>query len=180
MLAINQLSETFEYEMLTTKNPLLRRSVYKLWYKIYCEEMGRNLDYADHINKMVTDKLEPHSRIIVAKYREQIVGTIRLSFPGDGNLSYYHNLYQLKNFAANEICIGTRFMVDPLYRGNKVARYLMEDAIIYLNFLNKKYFLIDCSPAVYKLFEKFGFIDYLGEKHSQEYGKVRIMKYALV
>lgn len=156
-----------------------RREVYNLWYEVYYKEMGRNTQYANHQDKVITDALEPHSYIIIAKTRNTIIGSFRINFPEDGEISYYDDFYTLTNFKSNSIGIGTRYMVHPNFRGNYVSHLLVDHSIDFLRQLGKKSLIIDCNPPVYKLFEKQGFTDYLGEKESKEYGKVRIMRFDL-
>jgi predicted GNAT family N-acyltransferase len=179
MFIANKISYDFEYFLIDKKSTKSRHEVYRLWYNVYFKEMKRNLKYADHINKVLIDPLEPHSHIILAKHYNKLVGTFRINLPEDCELDYYNDLYQLKDFKNNEIAIGTRYMILPDYRGNYISHELMNSAIQVLKDMGKKLLIIDCNPPVYNLFKKLGFTSYLEEKTSHEFGKVHIMKYEI-
>lgn len=176
-LARNMLSK-FDYYLIEKGRTEDRLGVYKLWYEVYCKEMKRDLDFADHNNMTLVDRLEPHSYLLTAKgVNGDIVGSIRINFPEDEYVSYYKELYELCNFKHGEVGFATRYMVHSNYRGNYISHELMDSAIGFLEKRNKKVLIVDCSPPVYKLFDKLGFTDYLGEKYSERYGKVKIMKF---
>ena len=166
--------------MIEKSNNYSRDSVYDLWYQVYFMEMGRNAHYANHKRKQITDALEPHSYIFTAEIYNTVIGSLRVNFPEDGNISYYKDLYELDTLQVKSVGIGTRYMVDKAYRGLYISYHLIDQAIRFLSKMNKKMLIIDCSPPVYGHFEKLGFTDLLGERKSAEYGRVRIMKYDIV
>ncbi len=171
------ISNSYEYHLIEKPQTNSREGIYRLWYDVYCVEMNRNLDYADHENKTITDDLEPHSYIFAAKdLNNNVIGSIRINFPEDGYPAYYDDLYELNTFNPGDVGFATRYMVHSNYRGNYISHELMMEATSLLKRKGKKYLIIDCNPPVYKLFEKLGFVDYLGEKNSKEYGLVKIMK----
>jgi predicted GNAT family N-acyltransferase len=177
MYNLYKKNDSFYYQTIKKNSMDGREEVYNLWYQIYYLEMGRNLQYVNHKKQQIMDSLEPHSYIFTARMHNRIVGSFRINFPEDGNLSYYKDFYELENLNSQEISIGTRYMVDRDYRGLYISWYLIDEAMKFLSLMNKKTLIIDCSPPVYEHFEKLGFTDLVGEKQSPEYGCVRIMKY---
>lgn len=177
MYALSNKVNDIQYEVIDKKVKENRSDIYNLWYNVYCREMGRNILYADHKNCQITDSLEPHSYIIVAKIHNIVIGSFRINLPEDGDVSYYNELYNLDAIDKRTIGIGTRYMVLSPYRGLYISQYMMAEAFRLLSEKDKKTLIIDCSPAVFKLFEKMGFADLLEERRITEYGSVRIMKY---
>ena len=176
-LPIKGSDHSIELSQLGNNTLSQRNEVYKLWYEIYYQEMGRNSQYADHINKLIKDELEPHSHIFMAKINGITVGTFRVNLPEDGGLSYYQKLYRLDDSKKNQIAIGTKYMVHSKYRGNYISHMLMSQAVEFLHDSEKTQLIIDCNPCVYKLFKNMGFTDYLNEVIHREYGKVSVMEF---
>ncbi len=174
------IDEEIQYSVLSSNLIKHRVEIYKLWYDVYCTEMCRDLYRADHINKILFDELEPHSEIIIAKVGYKIIGTLRLNIPEQGAISYYDDFYELNRFDKSIVGIGTKYMVHPDYRGNNISHALMRYAVDHLRSIGKKYLIIDCSPRVYKLFDKLGFFQYLAEKNCTNYGRVKVMKYEIL
>lgn len=161
-------------EKFNSKN---RNDIYKLWYDIYYIEMNRNHKYVCHNKKTIIDELEDSSTILVLKNsNKQIIGTSRINTPYD-NLYEYFDFYKLNHFEKNKVAIVTKFMIEREYRKNQTSYILALSTVEYCKQNNIEWIIMDCSPRLYDFFEKLGFKEYLGIKYSEEYGKVKIMKF---
>lgn len=157
-----------------------KEDVYRLWYQIYFEEMGRNSLYANHDLKQICDDMEKNSIIILAKDGNNLVGTSRIHIYPDNasEIPYYEDLYKLENFfneKFEKIAIVTRYMVDKVYRKLGLGFSLALATVNYCIKNNIRWIIMDCSPNLYDYFEKIGFSEYLGILHHKEYGEVKIM-----
>lgn len=163
----------FTFELYNNKS---RNKIYSLWYEIYVSEMNRNIKYLDKINKTIIDPLEPNSDIIIAKYNEQIIGTVRVNTNYNLN-PYYNELYELNKLKNSKIGVITKYMIKKDFRNTRLSILLAIVMKEYCKKINIDWMLIDCSPNLYNYFEKMGFENYLGIKNHIEYGEVKILKY---
>ncbi|MDG2916228.1 GNAT family N-acetyltransferase [Bisgaard Taxon 10/6] len=157
-----------------------REKIYRFWYEIYFKEMGRNADYANHDKRIIYDELENSSEIIIVKNKDnEIIGTsrINLRMPPNSNLGYYDKLYDLKSFNDDRVGIITRYMIRKEYRKTSVGFNLAVATFYFFIKNHIKWGVMDCSPILYKYFEKIGFESHLGVVKHPEYGEVKIMKF---
>lgn len=154
-----------------------RQAVYELWYSIYYVEMQRNASYADHINKTIIDTLEPHSDILIVLENGKLVGSSRINYCYHEDLGYYNRFYQLDQFDPYSTVIVTRFMLEKHLRSSQASYQLASATVEFCKKNKKNMIVMDCSPRLYKFFEKLGFVNHIGIVTSPEYGEVSILKY---
>ena len=92
-----------------------REAIYRLRYDIYVEEMNRYGSTADGENRRLVEPDDDWSRLYLAAEGEDIVGTMRLTWGGDGPFGERHiEQYDLAPFIAElppeQIVIGERFI----------------------------------------------------------------------
>ena len=105
------------------------------------EKISKN-DFKDHLEKI---KLNPYHYIIVAKYDNEIIGSITVLIEP----KFIHNL----SFVAHIEDV----IVDKSYRKNGVGKLLMMHAIS----LAKQYkcykIILDCNEKNFDFYQRFGF-----------------------
>ncbi len=111
--------------MAEARTPEEREAVFRFWYSVYVEEMGRYRDSADHARQVLRDDPEDdHSRIAYASDEGEVVAACRLSWGGDGFSDRQVRQYQLGPFLdelpPEIMSIGERTMVAPSHRGGSV------------------------------------------------------------
>ncbi len=145
--------------------PEERDAVYRFRYRIYVEEMDRYRSIADHENKRLTEPDDEAGHIFHALSGGKVVGTMRLTWGGDGAINDRHiEQYDLKPFldrvSADKIVIGERFMIEPSYRGSNLLFRLFTS---YLSFVNERRIQLvfgDCEPHLLNVYQGLGFRPY--------------------
>ena len=107
------------------RTPDEREAVFRFWYSVYVDEMGRYRNAADHVRRLLRDDPEDdHSRIVYAREDSEVVAACRLNWGGDGFSERQIRQYQLEPFLAEispeTMSIGERTMVAASHRGTAV------------------------------------------------------------
>jgi CRP-like cAMP-binding protein len=101
-----------------------REAVFRFWYSVYVEEMGRYGSVADHANRQLRDSEDDHSRILFARDGGEVVASYRLCWGGDGFSERQVRQYSLEPFLQEIphewLIIGERTMVAASHRGGSV------------------------------------------------------------
>jgi CRP-like cAMP-binding protein len=105
-----------------------RRAVFRFWYSVYVEEMGRFKRTADHVNRELRDPEDASSWIFFARDGAEVVGACRFSWGGDGFSDRQIRQYGLRPFLEemdpSRLMVGERTMVAPSYRGGPLWQEL--------------------------------------------------------
>ena len=72
-------------------------AVRRFWYEVYCEQMGRLTDVADHALRELVDPLDRGSRIALAVDGETgiVVGTLMNTLCAETSVGHYAHLYAM-------------------------------------------------------------------------------------
>lgn len=109
--------------------PEERAAVYRFWYSIYVEEMGRYRDVADHDRRELSDVEDDTSIIWTTIDEGEVVAASRWSWGGHGFSDRQIEQYELGPFLAElpaeALLVGERTMVAPSHRGGSAAADLM-------------------------------------------------------
>ena len=101
-----------------------REAVFRFWYSVYVEEMGRYRAVADHTKRMLHDPEDERSVIFYASDGGEVVGACRWSWGADGFSDRQISQYQLEPFLrdipAEVMIVGERTMVAASHRGGSV------------------------------------------------------------
>lgn len=95
-------------------------AMYKLRYRVYCEEY-HFLDPAKFPNKMEIDEFDEHSEYVVAiKNEKDIIGCVRLIKPNDKKFPTEEG-FHVTNLDKNNTVEISRLIVEKPYRSTKVG-----------------------------------------------------------
>jgi len=101
-----------------------RDAVFRFWYSVYVEEMGRYRGVADHDRRQLRDSEDESSRILFAREDGVVVAAYRLCWGGDGFSERQIRQYSLQPFLdelpKESLVIGERTMVAASHRGGTV------------------------------------------------------------
>ena len=107
-----------------------KEAVYRFRYTVYVEEMGRYQSTADHAGRRLVEPEDEHSFVFYARDGDDVVGTARLSWGGNGFSQRQIDEYRLAPFLVDlppeHIGVGERVMVTPALRGTGLIDELME------------------------------------------------------
>jgi GNAT superfamily N-acetyltransferase len=140
-----------------------KEAIYKFRYQIQVAEMGRyHIPNTDHEGGRIIDGFDALSHLAYAEYNGKIIGTVRLTI---GSLMDYPpelaKLFAFKDFAeydlAGRICLGTKIMVDPLYRRTPVAFNLIARCYEILRQEKLQFSFSGCNPHLIPMYEQLGY-----------------------
>ena len=107
-----------------------REAVFRFRYSVYVEEMGRYGAIADHEHRRLADPEDETSWIVYATDGADIVGSLRMSWGGDGFSERHVEQYQLAPFLEaipeSQLAVGERTMIAPAHRGGDVFAALCD------------------------------------------------------
>jgi len=106
-----------------------REAIFRFRYTVYVEEMGRYQDSADHAGRRLVEPEDDVSFLFYAREGDDVVGTARLSWGGNGFSERQIDEYSLAPFLDElpheYIAVGERVMVVPRLRGTGLVDQLM-------------------------------------------------------
>jgi hypothetical protein len=138
-----------------------KRAVYRFRYDVYVEEMGRYRAIADHENRLLVESEDETGRIFYATQDGEVVGTVRISWGGDGPFSRRQiEQYALAPFLAEvppeAISVGERGMVARRLRGGDVLLRMSCDTLRFANDHRIQLCIGACEPHLLNLYLSVG------------------------
>jgi CRP-like cAMP-binding protein len=101
-----------------------REAVFRFWYSVYVEELGRYQLAADHERRMLIGPEDDRSWIFFARDGDDVVAGCRMSWGGDGfsdrQIAQYSLRPFLRELPAEHLAIGERAMVAASHRGGSL------------------------------------------------------------
>lgn len=146
-------------EVLLCRGKTMEESAKRLRYEVYCQELGRDSPFADHVTKTLADRLDDFGYIFIAVDAGEVIGTLRLNLCREGSVGALGDLYGMTmsehHPRATAIC--TKFIVRKSRRRSPAAvkllgagaRLALENRII------EAY--IDTIPALLPYYKAIGF-----------------------
>lgn len=109
-------------------------------------------------NSDMSDVFDARSRIIVAFYRGQVVGSARLLFPEEGELTEHDMYAKLSDeippkHSYIEI---SRVCTHPNFRGHDLRLNLLRHAVLTTIQSGRRYLVGSCTPDLLKFYESIG------------------------
>jgi len=146
-------------------SPEDRQRVYRFRYTIYVNEMGkRDLSYADHEGKILTDDLDESGTLFYAESGGAVVATLRRNQVGGNDLpAEYRDIYDLPSFAEfppSVLSFSSRLMIARDMRGSPTLAKLLVTAYEHGITQGVLFDFCNCSPGLVDLYEHLGYRRY--------------------
>jgi GNAT superfamily N-acetyltransferase len=140
--------------------PAELEAVQRLRYAVYVDEMGRYRGRADHDRQLLAEPEDDHSWIFFARDGDEVVGTARLTWGGDGFSARQIQQYSLQPFLdeipAERMAVGERGMVLPQYRGTGLFEQLIEDSTDLTDAHDVRVIFGACEPHLLSIYIAMG------------------------
>lgn len=145
-----------------------KERIYQVRYQIYVDEMSKNIDNADHINKWLYDETDEWAILLYAKVGTKVVGTAKMNIGTVQDFSPEVVAFLSLNAFLNcdnengdlKFAFTTRLMVVPDYRNSPVF-YLLIAKCYELLWQNQIQFSFGiCNIHLPRLYEQIGFHRY--------------------
>ncbi|TVQ63343.1 MAG: GNAT family N-acetyltransferase [Phycisphaerales bacterium] len=154
------------------------RSVGRLRYRVYVEEMGRQEPHADHTARVVVDPVDECAVVLAAFDRDgEATGTVRLQpsatlSPED---QAFHAFDTLPEPLLHRAGLTSKLITDPIHRRGPLTARLMLGIFRSGYEHGHRLNLINCNPPLDRFFARFGFVPVGEPKDHPVYGRVQIM-----
>ena len=152
-----------------------RARIFRLRYEVLVEELGWDLEDADHAARLFSEPMDEHSLLAGAFEGGEVIGTLRMTLARDGGLGPYEDLYSVDKdprFYPERTGIITKFLVVKEHRRSLAVPRML--AWVFGQGLQmgitKAY--VDCSLDLIPFYEKMGFVTYTDDVETEEYGVI--------
>ncbi len=146
-------------EIRTATTPEENEAVYRFRYSIYVQEMGRYQTIADHTRRRLADPEDDRSWIVYAHDGTNVVGTIRLTWGGDGfsdrQISQYGLGPFLEEIPAAVMAVGERAMICPAWRGGDLFAELANGTQELITRHDVRVVFGACEPHLLSLYSRY-------------------------
>ena len=159
------------------KAPRLKEKIYKFRYSIYCDELSREKDIADHDSKTITDKLDETALLLGAFVNEEVIGTFRLNLSCDTDLPH-KKLFEMPRFEKlypERVCLASKLMIAPRYRRSLLFFELAKAFYRVGAEYGAGITVMGCNQEAISAFRKVGFRTYKPAQNYTEYGTITPM-----
>lgn len=152
-------------------------AIYRFRYEVYVEQMQRNQQYADHINRRIEEPLDEVAINLYACSNDRVAGVVRLSYWANSNLDKYVELYQLNTFNhfADWVSITTKLMIAEQFKGTRLGLMICMKTYETGCTKDTRFNFIDCNAHLVGYFLKLGYRFYMDDIMHPEYGSVTPM-----
>ena len=144
------------------ETPQEREDIFRFRYKVYVEDLKKEVPGADHAGKLVRDEEdEPGLLLYISDEAGNVVGTLRLNRLSKGVSGDLGDLYGLEQFSAvpaAQIAVASRFIVsaEAPAAGSALSQHALGWALEHAIKLVFSY----CSPHLVGPYEQLGFRRY--------------------
>jgi hypothetical protein len=113
-----------------------KEQIFKLRYRVYIEELGKNHIHNDNLNKIITDEYDEDSKYFFAKNQEQVCGALRTIIFKEHYLKKLCEVYKLPVDFVSEIDLKSigfvdRFVIDKEFRNGILGLKIMKELYTY-------------------------------------------------
>ena len=146
----------------TCANAQEKEQIFKLRYKVYIEELGKNHIHCDNLNKIITDEYDEGSKYFFAKNDDQVCGALRVILFNETYLKKLCETYNLSSVFINEANIKSfafvdRFVMEKEFRKGIVGFKIMKELYIYSMNNGICYSFITAEKALLHNYYQFGY-----------------------
>jgi N-acyl-L-homoserine lactone synthetase len=162
-------------------DPRELKSIYRLRYSIYVDEMNRAQPYADHAKQLIVDPLDQQDGcgVLGAWDDNEIVGTVRTNFLCSSAIGDYYELYRIADLPSEVVprtSITTRLMIVGRLRKSTLATRLACEMFRFGLQRGITTDLIDCNEHLVTFFLSLGYRVHRDAVVHPDYGRVTVMR----
>jgi hypothetical protein len=97
--------------------------VLRLRYRVYVEEMGLDLEEADHERRVIKDELDERATILAAFDGDEVVGTVCVNtgWSGFGKFESLFKMEQFRPYFPHQVSMSTRLVVAQSHRNTSLG-----------------------------------------------------------
>ena len=138
-------------------------AIYRLRYQVYVEEIGAEMEYADHQAKELCEPWDATGENIGAWLEGQLVGCVRFNSATTTDFAAYEQLFHvpaLQRFMACspvDFSLSTKLAVVKNHRGLKLTTLLCQACYAVIRAKEAALNFLICQTKMVPFYQKFGF-----------------------
>jgi predicted GNAT family N-acyltransferase len=153
-----------EVQVATT--PEEKQAIYQFRYNIYIEEMRKCLQYANHTEKTLEDKLDKTAMLLYIKFEDEIIATVRKNLLSSSslpeNLSQVFAIHQFTAaFSTQTLSFSSRLMVAPRWRNSSILGMIVMEFYRDARARNLQFDFSHAAPWLIPFYENLGYRRYI-------------------
>ena len=143
-------------------NPEEKEEIFKLRYRVYIEELGKNHIQSNDLNRTISDEFDEGCKYFFAKNNQRVCGALRVIIFNEELLKKLSTLYKLpvtflKEVDINSIGFVDRFVIDKEYRNGILGLKLMMQLYTYTLNLGICYGFINAEKSLVHTYYQIGY-----------------------
>jgi len=166
-------------------NPQDLQQVFRLRYAVYVEELGAEMEYADHQRKEVHEPWDDTGDNLGAWINGELVGCVRINRGGESDLSEYQDFFspiigdKSSGCSLESISVSSKFAVHQRHRGAIFAVRLAQANYVQMHENNSQLNYLTCRANLVEMYRKLGFQQCAAAIHHHEAGWITPMALAV-
>ena len=138
-------------------------AIYRLRYQVYVEEIGAEMEYADHQAKELCEPWDASGESIGAWLEGQLVGCVRFNSAATTDFSDYEQLFHVPALQRLMACsladfsLSTKLAVVKKHRGLKLTTLLCQACYVVIRAKDAALNFLICQTKMVPFYQKFGF-----------------------
>ncbi len=157
------------------------QQVFRLRYAVYVEELGAEMEHADHQRKEVCEPWDETGDNLGAWINGELVGCVRINRGGKSDLSEYQDFFtpiiadKASGCSLESISISSKFVVQQRHRGAIFAVRLAQANYVQMLENNSQLNYLTCRSNLVEMYRKLGFQPCAPAFHHHEAGWITPM-----
>ncbi|HMV51645.1 MAG TPA: GNAT family N-acyltransferase, partial [Blastocatellia bacterium] len=145
-------------EIKLINNPQELQQVFRLRYAVYIEELGAEMEFADHERKELREPWDETGDNLGAWINGELVGCLRINYGGQSDLSEYRDFFD-PMLAGNavpleSISVSSKFAVHRRHRGATLTVRLAQASYVQFQEKNSRLNYLTCRPNLAEMYRK--------------------------
>ena len=168
-------------EIKLINNPQELQQVFRLRYAVYIEELGAEMEFADHERKELREPWDETGDNLGAWINGELAGCIRINFGGKSDLSEYWDFFDpivadpYADCPLESISVSSKLAVHRRHRGVTLAIRLAQANYIQMQENKSRLNYLTCRPNLAEMYRKLGFESCAPAFHHHEAGWMQPM-----
>lgn len=151
-----------------------RQAIYRFRYQIYIQELGKQLEKADHQQQILCEPIDENSTLFFVEEQGEIIATCRVAFGCDTAIpDDWKERFELAAFdvyPCESFAFLSRLMVARRFRGLPLTNDLLRAAYALARAKHIRFAFAHCRPPLVSLYRNMGWRIYRESFEDSEVG----------
>ena len=161
-----------------------KETLYRFRYLMSGANADRSRRQVNDSRKRIKDDLDIDAVNLIARYKSEIVGAVRINHAWRSALGIHADFYRMREIAGTDhparTCVVSRLLVHPDFRHDALGYRLCAAAYKHALARDARFAFLHCKDDLIYYFSVLGFKAYMGRTLHREFGEVVPMKLDLL